>query len=289
MESGDNLAGSGKGATLTLVGHYLKDKSFKNAGGPSGLVSQRQIDVVYDLLTRRADAEHFEVELRLRAKPREGGTPAFLLEVTYAGLFHLQNIPAEAVQSALLVDAPMMLFPYVRDIAAETLQKGGMPPLKLDSMDFAALYQAETGTEPVKNVALVSAIAARPAHQPEIREVFATSIYGAPLGVPLHTGLESACLKLAAEDEAGRAWSKAGFSGAIPRMLRSTTCPAALQSLRPWWKISTAMLPPLPGRSSSICRGGNWSWTASGSMCCRRMDRTRRISIPMPPSAARIM
>jgi protein-export chaperone SecB len=211
MESGDNLAGSGKGATLTLVGHYLKDKSFKNAGGPSGLVSQRQIDVVYDLLTRRADAEHFEVELRLRAKPREGGTPAFLLEVTYAGLFHLQNIPAEAVQSALLVDAPMMLFPYVRDIAAETLQKGGMPPLKLDSMDFAALYQAETGTEPVKNVALVSAIAARPAHQPEIREVFATSIYGAPLGVPLHTGLESACLKLAAEDEAGRAWSKAGF------------------------------------------------------------------------------
>ncbi|HWY61728.1 MAG TPA: hypothetical protein VNW15_07485 [Rhizomicrobium sp.] len=66
MESGDNLAGSGKGGSLTLVGRYLKDKSFKNAGGPGGLVSQRQIDLDYDLPTRRADAEHFEVELTVK-------------------------------------------------------------------------------------------------------------------------------------------------------------------------------------------------------------------------------
>jgi uncharacterized protein (TIGR02466 family) len=133
------------------------------------------------------------------------------LELTYAGLFRLQNIPADAVQSALLVDAPTLLFPHVRDIVADTIQKGGMPPLKLDTMDFAALYRAETGTEPSGNIALVSAVASPPALQPEIHQIFATSIYGAPLGVSLHTELESACLKLAAEDEAGRAWSKAGL------------------------------------------------------------------------------
>src|SRR5580700_10843521 len=155
--------GSGKGRNLTPVGHYLKDKALQNAGGPSGLVSKRQIDLVYDLVTRRADAEHFEVELKLRAKPKDGGAPVFLLELTYAGLFRLQNIPADAVQSALLVDAPTLLFPHVRDIVADTVQKGGMPPLKLDSMDFAALYRAETGTEPSRNIALVSAVAAPPA------------------------------------------------------------------------------------------------------------------------------
>jgi protein-export chaperone SecB len=210
MQSG-NPAGSGNGGSLTLVSHYLKDKSFQNAGGPSGLVSQRQIDLGYDLVTRRADAEHFEVELKLRAKPRDGGAPVFLLEVTYAGLFRLQNIPADSVQSALLVDAPALLFAYVRDIAADTLQKAGLPPLKLDIVDFAALYRADTGMEPSRNIALVHAGTAPPALQPEIREMFATSIYGAPLGVSLHTELEAACLKLAAEDESGRTWSKSGL------------------------------------------------------------------------------
>src|ERR1022692_2635407 len=66
-------------------------------------------------------------------------------------------------------------------------------------------------SEPSKNIALVSAVAAPPALQPEIREMLDTSIYGAPLGVSLHSELEAACLKLAAEDEAGRAWPKAGL------------------------------------------------------------------------------
>ncbi len=205
MTNGDTSTGS----SLTLVSHYLKDKSFKNAGGPSGLVSQRQIDLSYDLVNRPADAEHFEVELKLRAKPRDGGAPVFLLEVTYAGLFRLQNVAADAVQSALFVDAPTLLFGYLRDIAADTIQKAGMPPLNLDTVDFAALYRAETGTEPSRITMLAHAAAVPPALQPEIHQTFATSIYGAPLGVSLHTELESACLKLAAEDEAGRAWSKA--------------------------------------------------------------------------------
>lgn len=203
----DDAAGGG---SITLLSHYLKDKSFRNEGGPSGLVSQRQIDLAYDLVTRRTDAGDYEVELKLRAKPREGGAPAFLLALTYSGVFRLKDIPADAVQSALLVDAPSLLFPYVQDIAADTIQKGGMPPLKLDVIDFAALYRAETGTEPSRIVAHAAA-AAPPALQPEIREMFATSIYGAPLGVLLHTELEAACLKLAAEDAAGRVWSGAGL------------------------------------------------------------------------------
>jgi protein-export chaperone SecB len=208
MTGGDREAGSGHEATLTLVGHYLKEKSFQNAGGPGGLTSQRQIDLGYDLVTRRVDAEHSEVELKLRARPKDGGAPAFFLELAYVGLFRLQNIAPAAVQSALLVDAPTLLFPHIRDIAADTIQKGGMPPLKLAPLDFAALYRAESGKEP-SPIAMVSAVAAMPALEPEIREVFATSIYGAPLGVSLNPELEAACLKLAREDGAGQAWCKA--------------------------------------------------------------------------------
>ncbi len=213
MQSGDNAAGGGNGGNLTLVSHYVKEQSFKNEGGPAGLAFKRQVDLGCDLVTRRADDGHHEVEIKLRANSRDGGASGFVLELTYAGLFRLQNIPADAVQSALLVDAPTALFPHLRDIAADTIQKGGLPPLNLDTFDFAALYRADTGKEPARNIAVASAITAQPALQPEIHKLFPTSIYGAPLGVSLHAELEAACLKLAAEDEAGRAWSRDGLRG----------------------------------------------------------------------------
>jgi protein-export chaperone SecB len=213
MDSGENVVGSGDGGSLVLVGHYLKDEFFKNAGGPSGLAPRRQVDLGCDLVTRRADAEHFEVELKLRVQSSDAGTPVFALELTYAGLFRLQNIPAEVVQSALLVEAPALLFGYAQEIVADILQKGGMPSLKLDAMDFAALYQADTGIAPAKNIMVVTADAMPVAQKPEVHQLFPTSVYSAPLGAPLHSELEAACLKLAAEDEAGRKWSKLG----VPR------------------------------------------------------------------------
>ena len=209
MDSAENVTGCGDGGSLILVCHYLKDQSFKNASGPGGLASKRQVDVGCDLLTRRADGENFEVELKLRAQSREAGTAVFALEMTYAGLFRLQNIPPDAVQSALLVEAPAVLFGHARTIMDELLQKGGLPPAKLDMMDFAALYQADTGIAPARNITVVNAVTLPVAQKQEIHHLFATSLYGAPLGAPLQSELEAACLKLAAEDEAGRAWSKA--------------------------------------------------------------------------------
>jgi len=156
MDSGENVAGSADGGSLILVSHYLKDQSFKNASGPSGLAPRRQVDLGCDLATRGTDAGHFEVALKLRAQSNDAGTPVFALELTYAGLFRLQNIPAAAVQSALLVEAPSVLFGYAREIVDGIIQKGGMPPLKLAAMDFGALYQADTGIAPAKNITVVT-------------------------------------------------------------------------------------------------------------------------------------
>jgi protein-export chaperone SecB len=211
MDGGQNRTGSGEGGSLILVSHYLKDQSFRNAGGPSGLPPRRQVDMGCDLVTRRVDAENFEVALKLRVQSADAGTLVFALELTYAGLFRLQDIPANAMQSALLVDAPTLLLGHAREIVDDLIQKGGMPPLKLDAMDFAALYQSDTGNAPVRNITVVRADALPVTQKPEIHQLFATNIYSAPLGAALDSELEAACLKLAAEDEAGRRWSRLGL------------------------------------------------------------------------------
>jgi preprotein translocase subunit SecB len=41
----------------------------------------------------------------------------------------------------VLVECPRMLFPFARQIIADVSRNGGFPPLMLDPIDFAAMYQ----------------------------------------------------------------------------------------------------------------------------------------------------
>jgi preprotein translocase subunit SecB len=128
-----------------IVGQYIKDLSFENPGAPAGLTQRPQIEFGIDVQARRGDDEHYEVELKLRVHAKGEDRQLFLLELAYAGLFRLQNIPEEAMQPVLLIQAPHMLFPFARRIVADVVRDGGMPPLMIEPIDFVALYQAKMG------------------------------------------------------------------------------------------------------------------------------------------------
>ena len=157
--SGSGTETPGNGAqnqpNFQVVAQYIKDLSFENPGAPAGLTARPQIDFGVDLQARRGDAEHFEVEMKLRVTAKAADDkPLFLLELAYAGLFRLTNIPEEALQQILLIQAPFMLFPFARRIVADVVRDGGMPPLMIEPIDFVALYQskmAQGGTSPVGN------------------------------------------------------------------------------------------------------------------------------------------
>ncbi|HWA91604.1 MAG TPA: protein-export chaperone SecB [Rhizomicrobium sp.] len=131
---------------LNVVGQYIKDLSFENPGMANQAAGGRpQIDLNVDLQARQMDAQHFEVEMKLRVSAQADNRPIFLLELVYAGLFQLHNVPDEMRQPALLIEAPHILFPFARRIVADVVRDGGMPPLLVEPIDFAALYRARAG------------------------------------------------------------------------------------------------------------------------------------------------
>jgi preprotein translocase subunit SecB len=144
---GTTNPGQGEGPPLVpnfqVVGQYIKDLSFENPGAPAGLTERPQIDFGVDVQARRGDDQHYEVELKLRVHAKSDTRQLFLLELAYAGLFRLQNIPEDAVQPVLLIQAPHMLFPFARRIVADVVRDGGMPPLMIEPIDFVALFQAK--------------------------------------------------------------------------------------------------------------------------------------------------
>lgn len=128
---------------LQVMAQYIKDLSFENPGAVNEISQRPQIDLAVDLNAKRVEDEIFEVELKIRVDAKNEGKPLFVLEVAYAGVFQLKNVPDTGTQQAiLLIQAPHMLFPFVRRIVADVVRDGGMPPLMIEPIDFMALYQA---------------------------------------------------------------------------------------------------------------------------------------------------
>jgi len=130
---------------LQVVGQYVKDLSFENPGMPSNPGGRPQIELGVDLQARQMDADAYEVELKMRVSAQSEGRTLFLLELVYAGVFQLMSVPEEMRQPILLIDAPHILFPFARRIVADVVRDGGMPPLLVEPIDFAALYRARAG------------------------------------------------------------------------------------------------------------------------------------------------
>lgn len=129
---------------LGIRTQYVKDLSFENPSAPNRPPeAERSPDITVNVQVevRRLDETNFEVNLQITANARHQDKPVFLVELTYAGVFTLIGIPQEAMEPALLVECPRLLFPFARRIVADVTRDGGFPPLLLSPIDFLALYR----------------------------------------------------------------------------------------------------------------------------------------------------
>lgn len=140
-----------------ILAQYVKDLSFENPNAPQSLqaIAQQQpkIDVNVNVNGRKVADDTFEVALRIQASANQGETAAFVVDLTYAGLFAIRNVPEDQLQVFLLVEAPRIIFPFARRILADVTRDGGFPPLLLDPIDFGQLYlqrqqQVQGGADP---------------------------------------------------------------------------------------------------------------------------------------------
>ena len=156
-------AGSEQGQPIPLVVNiqYVKDMSFEVPNAPqiyTQLRSQPLVSINLDVQARRLQENQnvFEVTLLVRAEAQEGPNPAagagpgangqdnispvasesapatvFVAELSYAGVFTLNNLPENAVEPVLLVECPRILFPFARNILSDVTRDGGFPPVLL--------------------------------------------------------------------------------------------------------------------------------------------------------------
>lgn len=130
--------------SLTALVQYVKDLSFENPNAPRVFGGQQQapqIELQVNVTASNLSDTDVESVLSLEGKAMMGKDALFVFELVYAGVFRIMNIPAEHLPAVVMIECPRLLFPFARQIVADAVRNGGFPPLYIDPIDFAALYQ----------------------------------------------------------------------------------------------------------------------------------------------------
>lgn len=137
-------------APVIVQGQYLRDLSFESPNAPESLQmmsGQPDINVEINVKPQKVGDNDYEVTLYMKVTAEEAGKSLFIVECDYAGLFTLQDVPEEAIDPIVAIEAPRLLFPFTRNIIADAIREGGFPPLLIQPIDFVSLYEQQMGAE----------------------------------------------------------------------------------------------------------------------------------------------
>ncbi|WP_425051026.1 protein-export chaperone SecB [Psychromarinibacter sp. S121] len=146
--NGEAAQAQPKAPQMRILAQFIRDLSFENILSQKGLSGevkpQISVQVGLDAKRRPADGQ-YEVTTKYTVTSKNEGTDdtLFVMELDYAGLFHIENVPDEQMHPFLMIECPRMLFPFARRIVSDMTRDGGFPPVNLDNVDFVAIYRQQ--------------------------------------------------------------------------------------------------------------------------------------------------
>ena len=133
---------------MNILAQYIRDLSFENILAQKGIQGEVSPDISVQVnldAKKRTQPNQYEVitKIQVDSTVKGGDDKLFLLELEYAGVFNIENVPDEQMHPFLLIECPRMTFPFVRRVVSDVTRDGGFPPLNLENIDFVSLYRNE--------------------------------------------------------------------------------------------------------------------------------------------------
>lgn len=125
---------------------YVKDLSFEGPNSPQ-IFSEKtapNAKVEMSVGNTRLNEDQWEVAISATVSVTSGDKVIFIIEIEHAGIFLIKNIPEEILPRLIAVDCPTVIFPFTRQIIAQTALDGGFMPIMLDPMNFMAMHEKRT-------------------------------------------------------------------------------------------------------------------------------------------------
>ena len=135
--------------SLNILTQYIKDLSFEAPGAPGSLRARQKGPEISIGVNVNANplGDNYDVNLTINGKAVIDDEPLFVVELVYGGVFKLDGFQREHLLPVLFIECPRILFPFARQIVSDITQSGGFPPLRIDPIDFAQMFQRRMAEE----------------------------------------------------------------------------------------------------------------------------------------------
>ncbi len=125
---------------------YVKDASLEVPNAPQIFLEAGTPSIGLEVHTaaEKLGDGVYEAVLTVTATSKLGeDKTVFLVEISQAGIFRIQNIADEDVEPLLGIACPNILYPYVREAISDLTVRAGFPPVVLQPMNFENVYQQQ--------------------------------------------------------------------------------------------------------------------------------------------------
>jgi len=123
---------------------YIKDLSFESPNSPDVFIGEWNPTANLQLnnnARKIGEANDYEVEVGITLTAEQDGKTVYLIEVKQAGIFTIAGIEGEELEQLLGAYCPNVLFPYLREVVASTINHGSFPAFQLQPINFDGLFQ----------------------------------------------------------------------------------------------------------------------------------------------------
>ena len=128
-----------------IKSQFVRDLSVENPLGPAGFPPELEKPVINANIDVKANitdnTDIYEVELSINVSAFREDKNIYIIDLKYVGMFEISNLTEDIKEAYLLVECPRQLFPFARRIIFDMHSDGSLPPLLLDPINFAALYE----------------------------------------------------------------------------------------------------------------------------------------------------
>ena len=131
---------------IELLSQFVKDMSFEKKDDVAFFTEEdfkgkTDFSLGIEIENKQLDESKILVSLVVNLEAKINQKTAFILEMTYCGLFKFPNVTKDLLEKQIKVECPKMLFPYIRRLISQTMIESGMPNIDIKNINLFDLYK----------------------------------------------------------------------------------------------------------------------------------------------------
>ena len=131
---------------IELLSQFVKDMSFEKKEAIAYFTEEdfkgkTDFSLNIEIENKQRNEDRIIVSLIVNLEAKISQKTAFILEMTYCGLFKFPNVAEDLLEKQIKVECPKMLFPYIRRLISQIMIESGMPNVDIKNINFFDLYK----------------------------------------------------------------------------------------------------------------------------------------------------